>query len=375
MKEGDRETKAVLKKVVGDLEIGAGRLNGKAIVGHPVIAETLENGYYDALFTDYNFMSGPFVSYQSTGVIKIGQFMHLDGGYYCASCGRVHELCAMIVEKVEVLLSRISPLGTGLRLTTGDSLPTAWDVGHIEAKCFTKSVEVIRRKIEPMMIKEPLKKCGSFGAGDFGSNNVKGEILSNDIGSSFKVRDPGKILRVAWTHATLLKVATNSWAHMDICKGDVVAWPTNLGWMMGPWLVYASLLNGASMALYNGSPLGYGFTKFVHDAKVTMLGLVLSIVRAWKHTNCIVGLNWSNIRCFSSSGEASSVDEYLWLMGRANYKLVIAYCGGTEIGRGFVVGSMLQAQSLATFNTPAMGCTLFVLGQDHRFAILFLNNF
>jgi acyl-coenzyme A synthetase/AMP-(fatty) acid ligase len=36
---------------------------------------------------------------------------------------------------------------------------------------------------------------------------------------------------------------------MDIRKGDVVAWPTNLGWMMGPWLVYASLLNGASMAL------------------------------------------------------------------------------------------------------------------------------
>lgn len=50
---------------------------------------------------------------------------------------------------------------------------------------------------------------------------------------------------------------------MDICKGDVVAWPTNLGWMMGPWLVYATLLNGASMALYNGSPLGLGFAKFV----------------------------------------------------------------------------------------------------------------
>lgn len=50
---------------------------------------------------------------------------------------------------------------------------------------------------------------------------------------------------------------------MDIRKGDTVAWPTNLGWMMGPWLVYASLLNGASMALYNGSPLSSGFAKFV----------------------------------------------------------------------------------------------------------------
>ena len=50
---------------------------------------------------------------------------------------------------------------------------------------------------------------------------------------------------------------------MDIRSGDVVAWPTNLGWMMGPWLVYASLINNASIALYNGSPLTSGFSKFV----------------------------------------------------------------------------------------------------------------
>ena len=44
-----------------------------------------------------------------------------------------------------------------------------------------------------------------------------------------------------------LKAAADAWCHMDVRKGDVVCWPTNLGWMMGPWLVYASLLNGASM--------------------------------------------------------------------------------------------------------------------------------
>ena len=68
--------------------------------------------------------------------------------------------------------------------------------------------------------------------------------------------------------------------------------------------------------------------------------------------------------CFSSTGEASNIDEYLWLMGRACYKPVIEYCGGTEIGGGFVTGSLLQAQSLAAFSTPAMGCSLFILGSD-----------
>jgi len=66
-------------------------------------------------------------------------------------------------------------------------------------------------------------------------------------------------------------------------------------------------------------------------------------------------------RCFSSSGEASSVDDYLWLMGRAGYKPVIEYCGGTEIGGGFVTGSLLQPQALSAFSTPAMGCNLFIL--------------
>ncbi|OVA06442.1 AMP-dependent synthetase/ligase [Macleaya cordata] len=187
------------------------------------------------------------------------------------------------------------------------------------------------------------------------------EAFTNILFSSGTTGEPKAI---PWTHATPLKAAADAWCHMDVRKGDVVAWPTNLGWMMGPWLVYASLLNGASMALYNGSPLGSGFAKFVQDAKVTMLGLVPSIVRAWKNMDCTAGYDWSAIRCFSSTGEASNVDEYLWLMGRAYYKPVIEYCGGTEIGGGFVCGSLLQAQSLSAFSTPAMGCTLFILGGD-----------
>ncbi|CAL5326987.1 unnamed protein product [Camellia sinensis] len=187
------------------------------------------------------------------------------------------------------------------------------------------------------------------------------EAFTNILFSSGTTGEPKAI---PWTLATPFKAAADGWCHMDIRKGDIVAWPTNLGWMVGPWLVYASLLNRASMALYNGSPLGSGFAKFVQDAKVTMLGVIPSIVRAWKTTNCTASYDWSAIRCFGSAGEASNVDEYLWLMGRAGYKPIIEYCGGTEIGGGFVTGSLLQPQSLAAFSTPAMGCSLFIIGSD-----------
>ncbi|XP_057517395.1 probable acyl-activating enzyme 17, peroxisomal [Amaranthus tricolor] len=187
------------------------------------------------------------------------------------------------------------------------------------------------------------------------------EAFSNILFSSGTTGEPKAI---PWTQATPLKAAADGWSHMDIRSGDVVAWPTNLGWMMGPWLVYASLINNASIALYNGSPLTSGFSKFVQDANVTMLGVVPSIVRAWRSTKCTVGYDWSSIRCFGSTGEASSVDEYLWLMGRACYKPVIEYCGGTEIGGGFITGSLLQPQVLAAFSTPAMGCSLLLLDNN-----------
>jgi len=45
---------------------------------------------------------------------------------------------------------------------------------------------------------------------------------------------------IPWTHTTPIRCATDGHFHHDLKPGDVVAWPTNLGWMMGPWLVFAS---------------------------------------------------------------------------------------------------------------------------------------
>ena len=39
---------------------------------------------------------------------------------------------------------------------------------------------------------------------------------------------------------------------------------------MGPWLIYASLINRASMALYYGAPTGRAFCEFVQDAQVSV---------------------------------------------------------------------------------------------------------
>ncbi|GBG62105.1 hypothetical protein CBR_g28576 [Chara braunii] len=174
----------------------------------------------------------------------------------------------------------------------------------------------------------------------------------------------GEPKAIPWTHATPIKAAADAWAHQDVRSGDVISWPTNLGWMMGPWLIYAALLNKATIALFNGSPLHSSFGRFVQETGVTMLGLIPSIVKGWKNTGCIDQVDWSKIRCFSSSGEPSNASDYLWLMAKGHYAPVIEYCGGTEIGGAYITGSLVQSQALASFSTPAMGCRFVILMAD-----------
>ncbi|XP_058732311.1 VIN3-like protein 1 isoform X1 [Vicia villosa] len=61
------------------------------------------------------------------------------------------------------------------------------DLGHSEAKCFTKSIEIVQHKISKFVASNH-KKLNSQAGGDF----------SAITGPRFKVQDLGKILRLAW---------------------------------------------------------------------------------------------------------------------------------------------------------------------------------
>jgi len=171
---------------------------------------------------------------------------------------------------------------------------------------------------------------------------------------------------IPWHHTTPIKAASDGYYHHDIHKNDVVCWPTNLGWMMGPWLVFAALINKAAIGLYYGAPLDTQFGRFVQKAKVTMLGVVPSIVKHWKASGCMENLDWNAIRCFSSTGEVSNPTEMTYLMQLANNKPVIEYCGGTEIGGGYVTSTVVQDNEPSTFSTPALGTDFILLDDENN---------
>ncbi len=182
---------------------------------------------------------------------------------------------------------------------------------------------------------------------------------SHVLFSSGTTGDPKAI---PWTQLTPFKCAVDAHLHLDVRRGDLVCWPTSMGWMMGPWLVYAALLNGAALALFEGAPTSTDFIEFTERAGVTVQGVVPSLVAAWLDREPRFA---PRLRLFASTGEASNPRDYLWLASRTGYRApVVEYCGGTEIGGAYLTGSLALPASPGAFAMPALGLDFVVLDDD-----------
>lgn len=194
-----------------------------------------------------------------------------------------------------------------------------------------------------------------LGEGTPTAHTAEPNDLISILFSSGTTQEPKAI---PWTHLTPIKCATDGYFHHDIHPTDVVTWTTGMGWMMGPWLVFATLLNNATLALFTGSAASAAFGKFMEGAQVTVLGIIPSLVRVWRSTKTMESYRWP-IRVLSSTGEPSNADDYLYLMWLTGFRApIIEYCGGTEIGGGYLTGSVVQPASPATFTTPTLGTEL-----------------
>jgi acetyl-CoA synthetase len=174
----------------------------------------------------------------------------------------------------------------------------------------------------------------------------------------------GEPKAIVWSHSTPIKCAIDGYYHQDIHEGDRVAWPTNIGWIMGPWLIF-QLINGATIGLFNGITSAESFCEFVDEAEISMLGVIPSLVKSWLAHNATTNCDWSKIRKFSSTGEASDPVTYLWLMSRVpGYAPVIEYCGGTEIGGSFLSSTLVQPNMPSMFSTPVLGSQILLLDPE-----------
>lgn len=159
----------------------------------------------------------------------------------------------------------------------------------------------------------------------------------------------------------------------DVHSGDVIYWMTDMGWMMGPWQVFGSLLLGATMFIYDGAPdfpSPSRLWKLVEKHKINQMGVSPTLIRSLiphgdehfkKH-------DLSSLKCFASTGEPWNPDPWLWLFEKVGEgrRPIINYSGGTEISGGIVMGNPLLPLKPCAFSAACPGMDADVVDENGK---------
>jgi acetyl-CoA synthetase len=167
--------------------------------------------------------------------------------------------------------------------------------------------------------------------------------------------------------------AAQDQAHLfDLQKGDVLWWFTDIGWMMGPWLIAGGLINGATILLYDGAP-DYPdagrIWSIVERHRVTHLGISPTAIRGLMRAGDepVKRHDRSSLFVLGSTGEPWNPEPWWWYFDVADRRApLINYSGGTECSGGILGCTTWTPLAPAGFAGPVPGIAADVLDQQGR---------
>jgi acetyl-CoA synthetase len=173
-------------------------------------------------------------------------------------------------------------------------------------------------------------------------------------------------------HAGLPVKAAQDWSlAMDFKPDERFLWVTDMGWVMGPLLVFGSLMLGGTAVLYDGAPDHPQPSRIWSVAArhgVTHLGISPTLTRvlmaAGQRAEPLKPM--PALRILSSTGEPWTPEAWTWLfetIGRRRLP-IINYSGGTECGGGLVGGNVLTPAKPGSFAGPLPGVDAAVFDEQ-----------
>ena len=170
-----------------------------------------------------------------------------------------------------------------------------------------------------------------------------------------------------------LKAAHDLAFCFDVQPLDRVFWLTDIGWMMGPWLIQGTLLLGATVVLYEGTPdwpVPDRLWRLVATHRITVLGLTPTVVRALMARGAAPTArhDLSSLRAFGSTGEPWSPSPWWWLLETVGnrQRTIIDDTGGTEIGGGILARTTIEPKAPCSFTRPIPGMAADVVDENGR---------
>ena len=184
----------------------------------------------------------------------------------------------------------------------------------------------------------------------------------------------GKPKGAVHVHGGFPVKAAQDQAHVfDLQPGDVLWWFTDIGWMMGPWLIAGGLINGATILLYDGAPdfpdAGRVWS-IVERHRVTHLGISPTAIRGLMRSGeePVRRHDRSSLFVLGSTGEPWNPEAWWWYFDVVGDKRapLINYSGGTECAGGILGCTTWTPLKPAGFAGPVPGIAADVADPQGR---------
>jgi acetyl-CoA synthetase len=168
--------------------------------------------------------------------------------------------------------------------------------------------------------------------------------------------------------------AAQDMAHcFDVQDRDVVFWFTDIGWMMGPWLIAGGLMLGATIVLYDGTPDFPDESRIwsmVDEHRATHLGISPTAIRGLMRAgeDPVRKHDRSSLFVLGSTGEPWNPEPWWWYfrtVGDARCP-IINYSGGTEISGGILGCTTWTDIQPGSFRGPIPGMAADVVDEQGR---------
>src|SRR5437016_883385 len=165
--------------------------------------------------------------------------------------------------------------------------------------------------------------------------------------------------------------AAQDLAHcFDLQERDVILWSTDIGWMMGPWLIAGGLMLGATIVLYDGTPDYPDASRMwslVERHRVTHLGISPTAIRGLMRAGeaPVRSKDRSSLFVLGSTGEPWNPDPWWWYFRNVGEERcpIINYSGGTEVSGGIVGCTTWTPIAPGSFSGPCPGMDADVVNE------------
>jgi acetyl-CoA synthetase len=161
--------------------------------------------------------------------------------------------------------------------------------------------------------------------------------------------------------------------HFDLKPDDRFFWLTDIGWMMGPWMIIGVHLFGGTVLIMEGAPdhpKPDRLWEIIERHRVTIFGISPTAVRmlmragdAW-----VARHDLSSLRILGSTGEPWDAESYLWLFRNAGGEQIpiINISGGTEIVGCFLAPLPITPLKACTLRGPGLGMDVDVFDDQGK---------